>query len=101
MKDIELVNQTPGQLAESRIIIADQYGKLGERKVELLRLRALYYESFRDSVKSDAALERKWELTNEGLELMEVSMKLKVKEHKMSAIRTLLEVKNNEARNSY
>lgn len=94
---MELVNQTPGQLAESRIIIADQYGKLGERKVELLRIRALYYESFRQDVKSDAALERKWELTNEGLELMEIKEKMKSKEFKMSAIRTLLEVKNNEA----
>jgi hypothetical protein len=101
MKDIELVNQTPGQLAESRIIIADQYGKLGERKVELLRIRALYYESFRQDVKSDAALERRWELTKEGLELMEVSMKLKSKEYKMSAIKSLLDTKNFEARNQY
>jgi hypothetical protein len=94
---MELKNQTPGQLAESRIVIADNYGRLGKRAVELMRLRALYYQSFRDEVKSDAALDRRWELTNEGLELMEVKMKQRSLEHKLSAIRTLLEVKNNEA----
>lgn len=98
---MELKNQTPSQLAQSRLIIADNYGKLGERVVELMRLRALYYQSFRDSVKSDAALDRKFELTNEGLELMEVKMKQRSLEHKLSAIRTLLEVKNNEAHNQF
>lgn len=98
---MELSGQTPGQLAETRLKIADNYGKLGERIVELMRLRALYYESFREGVKSDAALERKWETTNEGLELMEIKMKQKSLEHKLSAIRTLLETRNNEMRNQY
>lgn len=96
-----LTEMNPGQLANYRLEISNYYSKAGERKVELMRLRALYYESFREDVKSDAALERKWEMTNEGLELMEIREKMKSLEHKMSAIRTLLEVRNNEARNAY
>lgn len=92
---------TPSELANYRLEIADYYSKAGERKVQLMRLRALYYESFRESVKSDAALERKWEATNEGLELMEIREKMRSMEHKLSAIRTMLEVRNNEARNQY
>lgn len=96
-----LTEMTPSELAQHRLEIADYYSKAGERKVELMRLRALYYESFREDVKSDAALERKWEMTSEGLELMEIREKMKSLEHKLSAIRTLLEVKNNEAKYSY
>jgi hypothetical protein len=66
-----------------------------------MRLRALYYETYREEVKSDAALERKWETTNDGLELMEIREKMRSLEHKLSAIRTMLEVRNNEARNQY
>lgn len=92
---------TPSQLAEERLKISDDYSKAGELKVKLMRLRALYYESFRESVKSDAALERKWETTKEGLDLMEVREKQRSMEHKLSAIRTLLETRNMEARNMY
>lgn len=92
---------TPSQLAELRLKLADDYSKAGELKVRLMRLRAEYYQSFRDEVKSDAALERKWESTNEGLNLMEIREKMKSIEHKLSAIRTLLEVRNNEMRNQY
>ena len=92
---------TPGQLAEHRLKIAHDYSLLGEKKVELMKLRALFYQSFREGVKSDAALERKWETTVDGLLLMEIREKMKSIEHKLSAIRTLLEVRNNEARNQY
>jgi len=97
----DLINKTPSELAELRLKIADDYSKAGEMKVKLMRLHAFYFESFREDVKSDAALERKWELTEDGLKLMEVREKMKSLEHKLSAIRTLLEVKNNEARNQY
>lgn len=92
---------TPGQLANERLKYADFYSKAGERKVQLMKARALFYETYRESVKSDAALERKWELTSDGLELMEIREKMKSIEHKLSAIRTMLEVRNNEARNQY
>ncbi len=96
-----LTEMTPSQLAQHRLEISDYYSKAGERKVQLMRLRALYYETYREEVKSDAALERKWETTNDGLELMEIREKMRSLEHKLSAIRTMLEVRNNEARNQY
>lgn len=98
---MELSLMSPSQLAEERLKISDDYSKAGELKVRLMRLRALYYESFRNDVKSDAALERKWETTKEGLDLMEVREKMRSLEHKLSAIRTMLEVRNLEARNQY
>ena len=96
-----LKDQTPNQLANSRLVIADEYGKLGERKVELLKIRSVYYQSFREDVKSDAALERRWETTLEGMELLEIREKMKSKEFKMSAIKSMLDTKNFESRNQY
>ena len=93
--------KTPHELADDRVKIADNYGHLGKRKVELMRLRADYYKTFRQDHKSDAGLDRAWELTDDGLELMEIREKMKSIEHKLSAIRTLIDVCNLESRNQY
>lgn len=98
---MDLTEQTPSQLAELRLKLSDDYSKAGELKVRMMRARAEYYQDHRDDVKSDAALERLWETTNSGLELMELNMKMKTIERKMSAIKTLLDVRNMEARNQY
>ncbi|GAB1444372.1 hypothetical protein MASR2M39_32300 [Ignavibacteriales bacterium] len=98
---MDLTEQTPSQLAELRLKLSDDYSKAGELKVRMMRARAEYYQDHRDDVKSDAALERLWETTNEGLNLMELREKMRSIEHKLSAIRTLLEVRNNEAKNMY
>ena len=97
----DLINQTPGQLAEYRLVLSDTYSKAGELKVKLLRKRAEYYQENRPSHKSDASVERAWETTTEGLDLIELGMKLKSIEVKMSAIKSLLDTRNFEARNSY
>ena len=97
----KLTELTPHQLAELRLEISDEFSKLGQRKVELQRIFAEYYKTFRDDYKSDAGLERSFERTKEGLEMMEIREKMKSKLMKMSAIKTLLEVANAEARNQY
>jgi len=93
--------KTPKQLAEERLIIADQYAKLGERKVQLKRLRAKHYDDYREDYTSDAGVKRAWERTEEGLELMEIKEKMKSKDHKMSALFTMIKVMESEARNQY
>ncbi len=98
---MSLIEQTPSQLAQLRLELADRYAKAGEMKVKLLRIRAEYFRDFRADHKSDASLERAFECTADGLNLMELGQKMKNIEHKLSAIRTLLEVKNNEMRNQY
>jgi hypothetical protein len=97
----ELLSRTPSELAELRLELADAYSKAGELKVQLMRLHALYYEAYRQDHKSDTGLERAWELTDDGLNLMEINVKLKTIQTKMSAIKTLLETKSMESRNFY
>jgi hypothetical protein len=96
-----MLKQTPSELAQHRLELADNYGKLGELKVALLRVHSLYYEQYRPNYKSDAGLERAWENTNEGLELLEIKEKMRSIEHKLSAINSLLRVRENESYNQY
>jgi len=94
-------NKTPRQLAEQRLKIADEYSKLGERLADLKLKRAEWWVENREQYKSDASCERAWDLTEEGKEMEITRMKMKSKEHKMSALRTLLEVAQNEVYNNY
>lgn len=91
----------PRELAEERLKLADQYAKLGERLAELKILFAEYYKTFRSDYKSDAGLERAWDLTKDGIEMEMIKLKMKTKQMKMSALRTLLEVAESERKNQY
>lgn len=93
--------KTPNQLAEERLNIAYEYAKLGERLANLKHLKAEWWKSFREDYKSDTSTERAWDLTKEGQEYEEIKLKMKAKEMKSSALRTMLEVVNNEAKNQY
>ena len=95
------MDKTPNELADERLKLANDYGKLGERKVKLKYLFADYYKTFRPDHKSDAGLERAWELTDDGLELMMLKEKMRAKMYKMSAMKTKVDVANAEAFNQY
>lgn len=99
MKDI--LEMSPSELSHHCLELSDMYAKAGELSVKLQRNYALFYESFRAEVKSDSALDRKWELTEDGLTLMELKMKMRTIKEKISAIKTLLRVAENESRNQY
>lgn len=92
---------TPHQLAKHKLELSEIYSKAGELKVKLLRNHALFYETYRDELKSDSALERKWELTKDGLSLMELGQKMKNIEKKISAINTVLRVAEVENKNQW
>jgi hypothetical protein len=81
--------------------IADKYGKVSERLCLLKKLYSEYYKTFRPDYKSDAGLDRGWDLTIEGQEMEEANMKLKVYDRKMSAIKTNLRHLQTETYNQY
>ncbi len=98
---MNLTEMTPHDLADELVKMAQSYSKAGELKIGLIRNHALYYQSFREDHKSDASLERAWELTDDGLNLLEIGQKLKNIEKKMSAIKSLLRVREGEAQNHF
>ena len=95
------MEQTPHQLAQQRLNIAEEYSKLGKELVELKKIKAMWWEAKRSDFKSDTSAERAWDLTREGQQYQELQMRLKSREFKMSAIKTMLEVMNAEMRNQY
>lgn len=93
--------KTPHQLADERLKIAYDYAKLGERLAELKNLKALWWKTYRQDYKSDASAERGWDLTLDGQEMETVRLKMKAKEIKSSALKTMIQVMSDEARNQY
>jgi hypothetical protein len=93
--------KTPRELAEERLQEAYDIATLGEMLVDVYKEKAKLWPEFRSEAKSTVEADRKWEMTEQGLLEKEIKIKMKVKEHKISAIRTYLEVLNNESRNQY
>lgn len=97
----DLSKLQPRELAELKLKLVDDYTHAGQLKIKLMRVHALYYETYKPDHKSDASLERAWELTSEGLDYLEVCQKMKNIEKKISGIKTMLSVLDMEARNQY
>lgn len=92
---------TPDELAQERLKISDEYGKLGEELCRIKEMKSELYPILRADCKSIAEADRMWEMSADGLKEYKIKMKMSSKEKKMSAIRTLLDVRNNEIYNQY
>lgn len=91
----------PLEITEYRLVQVDMYAQLAEQEVRLQRLYAEWWESHRPKHKSDASCNREWDRTKEGLDMMEIHVKMKVKLLRIGALKTLIESKGLEARNNY
>jgi hypothetical protein len=96
-----LLEMNPSQLCQEVLSLTDIASKAGEARIGLIRNHALFYQSFREEHKSDAGLERAWELTKDGLDLIEINQKIKNIDRKISAIKVFLRNKENEAKNQW
>lgn len=91
----------PRDIADERIKLAYEYGVLGERLVEIKKIKAVKWLELRVENKSDTQTDMSWDRTELGIEEMEIRAKMKSKEFKMSALKTQLDVMNNEVRNQW
>jgi hypothetical protein len=98
---MDIIDMPPGDLAWELAKLADSYSKAGEMRIALIRKHALFFQINRPNYKSDAGLEHAFELTEEGLAYIEINQKLKNIEKKMSAIKSLLQVREGERRNQW
>ena len=95
------MTKSPHQLAEERIGMAEEYSRYSGILANLFRERAKFYQTDREKFKSDTATERAWELTQFGIEMTTVRLRLKAIEKQMSASNTMLRLMENEAKNLY
>ena len=90
--------KTPHQLAEERIGMAEEYSRYSELFAEMIKYRAEFYRKHRPNFKSDTAVEREWETTEQGVQMTIIKLKLRVIEKQMSASNTMLRLLENEAK---
>lgn len=93
--------KTPREYAEAKLQEAYDIAALGERLMQIQREKCAIWPKFRQEAKSNVDADRNWENSPLGLEEKEIRIKIKVKEHKISAISSYLRVLENESRNQY
>lgn len=93
--------QSPHKLAEERFMLSEQFSKYSGELATLIKAEAEHYNLNRDKFKSDTAVKRAFEVTDEGVKITIIKLKLKSLQNKMSAIKTMIEVATEEARGLY
>ena len=92
---------TPHEMADSMMDLAEQYSKYSGELAKLTKVEGEYYKATRPHVKSDTAVARQFQTTDEGIQMAVVRLKLKSLEKQMSATKLFVEVATNEARGVY
>ena len=92
---------TPHEMADSMMDLAEQYSKYSGELAKLTKVEGEYYKATRPNVKSDTAVARQFQTTDDGIQMAVVRLKLKSLEKQMSATKVFLEILTNEARGLY
>jgi hypothetical protein len=95
------MERSPHQLAEDRLQLAADYSAASEALERILSVKPATWQNLRESTKSDKAADKLWEATALGIEEMQLRMKCKRIEKQMSAIKTMVDIYQGEARNNY
>lgn len=95
------LDTSPHKLAENRIYMAEEYSRYSGIFADLTKKRAEHYKTNRPDQKSDTAVERMWEMTDDGVLMTTVKLKLKAIEKQLSASNTMLRLLENQAKNLY
>lgn len=90
---------TPHELAEKRVELAAEYSRDSELLSDILTKKAALWMKMREDVGSDRAADKAWDATPLGINEMKLRLKMKASEKEMSAIKTMLDVMSDEARN--
>ncbi len=94
-------NLMPAECAEYVVSLTGWYATYSGRKEILEGLSVDFFNKKRQDYKSDKACERAWDFTTEGRELVSLNLKLKKIEKMISAFKTLLRLKESEAKNLF
>lgn len=93
--------QNPQEMAERRLLLAEEYSRLSDEFAEHIKFQAEYFISNREKFKSDNATQKAFEATPDGVRMVILKLKLKAIEKTMSALNTALRLAENQAKNLY
>ena len=92
---------SPKEVSDFRRFLAGEYSYNGELLQYVEKNKPEIWLELRKQCKSDTQADRKWEMEPAGITEQELKMKMKRCEKLLSALRTISEIYNNEARNNY
>lgn len=95
------MQKNPHQLADELMNLSEQYSRYSGELAKLTKAEGEYYKATRPHVKSDTAVARQFQTTEEGINMAVVKLKLKSLEKQMSATKVFIEVATNMARGLY
>lgn len=93
--------KTPHMIAEDRMTLAEEYSRYAGEFAEYVKKQAKFFVENRGNHKSDTATQRSFELTDDGVRMTILKLKLKAIEKQLSASATMLRLLENEAKNLY
>lgn len=95
------MTKSPHELAEERITLAEEYSRYSGEYARHIKLQAMYFNANRVNHKSDTACQHAFDVTEDGVNLVVLKLKLKSIEKKLSATATMLRLMENEAKSLY
>lgn len=96
---LQVGNIPPHVLAEYKVKLAGWYSHYAGQLEEIMARRPSVWNELRKPLKSDKSADRAYESTEDGIQLMRLTMTLKKLDKMTSAISSLLRLKELEARN--
>lgn len=95
------MTKTPHEYAEELLFLGEEYSRYSGELAKLTQIEAEHYKANRGRFKSDAAVEKEFLTSQDGIHFTNIKLKLKAIEKKISSIKAYLEVTANEARGLY
>lgn len=95
------MNLTPQEAAEKMMSLSEEQSKLSDEATDLEIAEALYLNEFRETYKSDKAVQNAWKITEKGQRQVRVVGRLKTLKSELSVIKNFLRHEENKARNIY
>lgn len=102
-KELQIGGVTPQRAADMRVQLSGYYSNLSGQLEEVLKVKPAAWLAIRghSEVKSDKSADRHFDSTELGLKEMSLRMNLKRHEKAISALSSLIRVKEGEARNQF
>ncbi len=90
---------TPHQAAEDLSRLSGEYAYVMAQLESILQTKPAIWNELRKDFKSDTACERAWQSTSKGMEEMALKFREKSIGKMMSALKTIIRLNENEAKN--
>jgi len=91
---------SPTQAVEARIVLAGYYAWTSEQLEDILIRKPATWSKIREGCKSDKQADRLYEETQDGINEIGLSMRLKRYEKMMSALKTIIDANNTMFRHT-